>query len=224
MKGKFKSIIISASVVAIITIILLIIMERIITQTKHELLEEKFRTTSEMIDIRCNEVESTAFDWEQCYDEYIERLCFFIHEIDSIPFTFGVVYDQDLNILSERIFHVAISDDPLDIYFDSEMLSLIKNEAFGVKDMKYPVKLETGSIKHRSMRIYFRRIPQLNDNYIIICIAQPFDNSLIELPSHYMKLIYTVIGIIGLSISLFIVMFFRYFFFGKRFPFNSMDD
>ena len=212
MTKKTRSFIATASIVIMITIFLMVMMQIIISKTKGELLEEKFRTTTEMMDIRCNEVESTGEDWTHRYDDYIKHICFYMQEIDRIPFTFGAVYDNELNLLSERTFHVAASDDPLDVYFDEDMFSLFNSEKFGVRDIEYPVSIKNNETNMRSMRIYFRRIPQIEDNYLIACIAQPFDTSLIELPGHYMRLIYIVIAIIGVSVCLFIMMFFRHFF------------
>jgi len=224
MKKTLRPILITTIIVILIAIILMVIMQVIEVKTKDELLEERFHITSEMLDMRCREIESKVKDWNNHYEEYIEQLCFFISEIDRIPFTFGAVYDKDLDILSERTFYVEVSDDPLDPLCFPEVVASLKINKYGTENVLYPVVLHDGSTKYRLMRIYYRRVPQINEHYVIACIAQPFDETLIELPEHYMKLIYTVIGIIGASICLFIVMFFRYFFSGKRFPFNSLDE
>ena len=222
-KDNVKPMLITTIIVVMITVILLFIMQIIVVKTKEQLLEERFKTSSEMLDMRCREIELSVKDWNIHYEEYIDQLCYFISEIDRIPFTFGAVYDKELNVISERTFFVEVSDDPLDPLCFPEVVTSLQKNKYGIENVLYPVILHDGSTKYRLMRIYFRRIPQVNDYFVIACIAQPFDESLIELPEHYMKLIYTIVGIIGVSICLFIVMFFRYFFSGKRFPFNSME-
>ena len=208
---SLKSTVILAVLVIVITVVLMAIMQTMIIFTKAELQEERFKVSAEMVDIRCREIEQTAEDWDRQYDMYVKRLSLFVAEIDSIPFTFAALYDKDFNVLSERFYYINISDDPLDPLVFPEVVALMCTQTTGIANVEYPVTLHNGDSKQRMMRVYFHRIPQAEENYLYVCIAQPFDYSLIDLPSHFLRLIYVIVGITGASICLFVGLLYRRF-------------
>jgi uncharacterized membrane protein len=213
-KFNLKFFSINLILVLLIVVFLSIIMSSMFIRIKNELLEERFRTTVELINIRCEEIKQTVTVeyWEDNYDYYVKGLSIFIQEIDKIPFTMGAVYDRNLNLLSDRFYNLEVSDDEFNILHYPEVVHLIKDHEFGIKNVKYPVKLLDDKIKLRDIRVYFHKMPDSSiptDNYLIVCIGQSFDDTIIKLPNHFTSF-YIIMILTGISVCLFIVIFIQY--------------
>ena len=205
-KYKIKVNVISIIITIAISVLLVFFMHKVIDYSKHGQNENRNTQLFEIIDNELDVIDEN----ELSIEEATEHLIPFVNNLDIHYNVFAVLYDKDLNTLSNRhgdlTFDRTVFLNPLENEF---LVDALLHENSGIVDIKFIAKYTNGSEIIHDTHIYFRRIT-FNDDYLIIASGVPFIEDLVEVNPRFYASIYVVFIFVGLSLAFLIATFIRY--------------
>jgi hypothetical protein len=208
MRNTKKTIIITAIFILIISGFLSLLMNEVIKFYKKDKAVERYRHLIELVDTRCEELDSITLDEWACNKSlYAHSFLKYFEFLDTKLNIFSAVYASDFEIASYR--KPQFTGQPFDPTMFPDVLTAFDCQITGDMVIPFSVDVDGRQVIY-PMNLYFRRAPCNAEDPYIVAIAMSVAGEEEELSKALNQLIFIAFGITALSASFLIVTFTRY--------------
>lgn len=191
--------------VVIVSTALFYFLDLTIQTAKRGHLEERFHSLVLEVDTRCEETDffvERDNDWVEEFEWYSSTLAHYMAVMDGRQNTFAAVYTDEMQFISSR--HETFTGQPFDPLAFPEIVDALRAEKTGEQDVVFTISIN-GEPVRRPFRIYFRRVPLVNeDNYLIAVAGFAFTEDNVRLQPYLYTLLYLVFGLASVSFGVII--------------------